>query len=749
MRVRVLMWFVVGFTVACAVGVYLVSGMFLALLALFALAAAIPLFFIKDTLCRITAIVLFGLAVGFGWLWGYDSVYIAPARQQDTKNISATVTITDYSYDTRYGVAADGELTISDRDYKVRVYVTAVESLSPGDTVTGEFKLRLTTGDSSEGATYHQGKGIFFLAYADKNAVVTEGNDDAAVYFSVRLRRKITDLIDAAFPEDTLAFARALLLGDSTMLTYEEDTWFKISGIRHIIAVSGLHISILFSLVLMFSGHRRGMIALLGIPVLLLFAAIAGFTPSVVRACIMQLLVILALLFDKEYDPPTALSFAVLVMLGINPMTITSVSFQLSVGCLVGIFLFYQRLYDFFTGKVPQAKENTALGKALRWIFGSASVTLSAISVTTPLSAVYFGTVSLVGILTNILTLWLVSLVFYGIMLVCILGCVWMPGAQIAAWVLSWPIRYIQWIARILSGFSLSAVYTCSVYIVVWLIFCYVLLTVFLWGRRKHPALFAACMCFGLMLAVAASWIEPRLSNYRFTALNVGQGQCLLWQCDGKNYMVDCGGDTPESAADTAAAYLLSQGITHLDGLILTHYDEDHAAGVLPLLSRVKTKRLYLPDIPDEGEIRGSLEAAYRDRICWVDATQRMESGEGSVFFYPASDKITGNESSMCVLFQWQECDILVTGDRDTPGERALLATADLPDLEVLVVGHHGSKNSTCLELLHQTQPELAVISVGRDNSYGHPAADLLKRLELFGCSVWRTDLDKTIIIKG
>jgi competence protein ComEC len=148
--------------------------------------------------------------------------------------------------------------------------------------------------------------------------------------------------VESAFPADTAAFAKALLLGDSSGLNYELDTAFKLSGIRHIIAVSGLHVSILFSLMYILAGKRKVLTALLGIPVLFLFAAVAGFSPSIVRACVMQVLMIVAMLLDKEYDPPTALSFAVLLMLAVNPSAVTSVSLQLSVGCMMGIFMFSQ-----------------------------------------------------------------------------------------------------------------------------------------------------------------------------------------------------------------------------------------------------------------------------------------------------------------------------------------------------------------------------------------------------------------------
>lgn len=746
---RKLMWFAIGFAAACAAGIYLISDHWLLLLALFCLGLVIALAFLKTKRARVVMVALIGVTVGLGWLWCFDTYYISTARNYDGAKQDLCVTVTDYSYATQYGVAADGETILDGKTYKVRVYLSKNTPLLPGDMVTGTCKLRFTGFDGQEEATYHQGKGIFLLAYADDEAKIEKAENIPAKYFAVVLRHKILKLLDEAFPVDTVGFARALLLGDSSLLTYQEDTAFKVSGIRHVIAVSGLHVCILFSLLYLLVGRRRYLIALLGLPLLFVFGAVAGFTPSVVRACLMQALMILALLFNKEYDPPTALAFAVVVLLGVNPVTITSVSFQLSVGCMVGIFLFSGKIHDFLLQKtfLGPAKGNSLRAKLCRFVSGSVSVTLSAMVITTPLCAVYFGMVSIIGVVTNLLTLWLISFIFYGIMASAVTAALWLPLGQGLAWVVSWPMRYVVLTAKTLSAFPLAAVYTTSVYIILWLIFCYVLLAVFMLSKKKHPWLLLSCVSIGLLAAVTVGWIEPKLDTYRFTALDIGQGQCLLIQSEDEIYMIDCGGDDPKTAADIAAQQLLSQGITHLDGLILTHYDTDHAGGVAALLSRVPADTLYLPDSAEDAPLKEQLAASYSDKIAWIRENTVFSIANGSVSLYPAAED--ASESSMCILFQLENYDILITGDRDLSGERQLLATVELPDVEVLVAGHHGSKHATGLELLHVTMPEIVIISASADNSYGHPAPELLSRLELFQCQIYRTDQLGTITFRG
>lgn len=748
--VRKLMLFSIGFVLACVTGVYFFSGTWLLLTAAVCLGATIPLFFLKFRRVKITAVIMLGLSIGLLWNWGFDKIYLSDARQYDGKTVQSQVEITDYSYETDYGIAADGKISLAGRMYRVKLYIYESQGLKPGDRVTGSFRLRYTADGGEKAPTYHQGKGIFLLAYGREELQLSPAETIPAKYFPANARQAILQLLDQTFPEDTLGFARALLLGDSSKLSYEVDSVFQTSGIRHVIAVSGLHVSILFSLVYLFGGRNKVLGVVLGIPVLVFFAAIAGFTPSIVRACSMQALMLVSLLVDKEYDPPTALAFSALVMLAVNPLTVTSVSFQLSVSCMIGIFLFSNRIHDYIlSGKRREAAKGKSIkARLLRGLVGSVSVTLGTMVTTTPLCTYYFDNISLVSILTNLLTLWVISFIFYGIIAACIAGAIWLPLGRAIGWCICWPIRYVIAAAKLLSKVPLAAVYTKNVYIVVWLILCYVLLAAFLRSKKKHPILLGSCMSVMLCIAVIAAWLEPRLDPYRFTVLNVGQGQCLLLQSGSKTYMIDCGGDSPEQVADEAAATLLGYGILRLDGIILTHYDADHAAGTDYLLSRISAEKLYLPVSGDTDEML-HYARRYTDSIQWISDDTQFTDGKISISLFPADTEATGNESSMSVLCQVENCDILITGDTNAAGERRLLEKQTLPDLEVLVVGHHGSKTATTLELLHATAPDIAVISVSAENNYGHPARETLDRLRLFGCTIFRTDEMGTVIIKG
>lgn len=746
---RKLMWFAIGFVISCVLGLFVLYANWLLIAAAVALLAGIGMCFVKKLPCNIIAAVLLGFFVGTVWVVVYNHIYLQPARIHDGKTVSASVEISDYSYETKYGIAAAGTLSLEEKDFRVLVYLNEIESLSPGDRVSGEFKLRFTSEGGENEATFHPGKGILLLAYESGEISLQRADVVPEKYFAAQLRKDIIDILDKIFPEDTLGFARALLLGDSAKLSYETDTAFKVSGIRHIIAVSGLHVSILFALIYSLCVKHRVITAVVGLPVLLLFAAIAGFTPSVSRACIMQALIVLAILLNKEYDPPTALAFAVLVILFCNPLAITSVSLQLSTGCVAGIFIFGEKIRTYFVRLLRCPKGMSYRSRLTRWFASSVSVTLSAVIITTPLCAYYFGMVSVVGVITNLVTLWVVSFIFYGIMLTCILGALWLPIGKMVAMVISWLMRYVMLVAKVFSSIPMAAVYTCSVYIVIWLMASYIFLGIYLLMKKKRPALLASCVLGCLCAALILSWVEPRLDNYRVTVLDVGQGQSIILQVADRHYLVDCGGDRAEEAADVAAEQLLSQGITKLDGVIVTHFDVDHADGIPYLLTRVKVDTLYLPAIQDDGSVKAMLTQQYSDKICWIRKETVLEGDWGKISLFPGDKRTDENESGLCILFQPGNCDILITGDRNTVGERALLNQTNLPELELLIVGHHGANSSTGFELLRATRPKKAIISVGADNSYGHPAKEVLSRLERFGCQVLRTDQNGTIIYKG
>lgn len=747
---RIILWLAIGAVIACITGIYFITGWWLLLIAAGCLVVAVPLRFLKVKLCRLFSIALLGCAIGLVWFWGFDHFYLSTARQYDGKMVETKVEVIDYSYATDYGYGTDGRIQLGNRKYRIRFYSDG-ESYAPGDVVEGKFSLRFTASGGEQAATYHQGKSIFLLANCNEPLQVEKCEKLPMRHWIAGMRRGICNAIDEAFPEDTEGFARALLLGDSSKLSRQEDEAYADSGIRHVIAVSGLHVSILCTMLYIATAEEKVSTLLFGIPMLILFAALAGFTPSVMRAVVMQGLLMIGLSLDKEYDPPTALGFSVLIMLAVNPLVITSVSFQLSAGCTIGILLFSGRIHHYLLKHTPlgPAKGKSRKAKMTRRFVSSVSISLSAVIVTTPLCALYFGKISLVGLITNLLALWVVSFIFCGIMTAGLLAVIWKPLGQIAGWIISWPIRYVQLVAKLLSKIPYAAVYTSDIYVVVWLIFAYILLFTLLHNKNKRPFLTLGCIGFGLIVCLVFSGLEQKDTRYSVMALDVGQGQSILLQSGDQAYLVDCGGDSGGMVADTVKQAMRSERIDKLDGVILTHYDADHTNGLLPLLEEIEVECLYLPDVPSETDIKERILNRWGHKAIMVDSDLVLEIPDGKLTIFGPEILSTGNNNSLCILYQVSDCDILITGDRTIAGEIALLEHAQLPKLEILIVGHHGSETSTSMELLEALQPEDVVISVGKDNRFGHPAKAALLRLWMYDCRVWRTDLNGTIRFEG
>ena len=405
---RKLMWFALGFGCACALCGYLFAQWLLFLGAAAAIMSAVLLLFCREKrVLRIIGVVLLGLYIGIGWWSVYDQWILASPGKLDGSVVNVSMTVLDEGFETDYGTAADVELIIDGHAYRVRAYLDGDVYLWPGDIVSGSFQLKTASANL-------RGKNIFLTASQLGEMRVTSALSMPLRHYPAVWRARLLQRIDAIFPEDTAGFAKALILGERADIDYETNNAFRLSGISHIIAVSGLHVSILVALLYFLTGRNRFLSALIGIPCLFGFAAMAGFSPSITRACIMQCLMLVALLFNREYDAPTALGFAGLCILVANPSAILSVSFQLSFGCMIGIFLFSERIYQYLMERIVTERKFTSRLK--RWFAASLSITLGANIVTTPLVAYYFGAVSIVSVLTNLATLWAVSLIFYGVL---------------------------------------------------------------------------------------------------------------------------------------------------------------------------------------------------------------------------------------------------------------------------------------------------------------------------------------------
>ncbi|MCL2402254.1 MAG: ComEC/Rec2 family competence protein, partial [Oscillospiraceae bacterium] len=445
------------------------------------------------------------------------------------------------------------------------------------------------------------------------------------------------------------------------------------------------------------------------------------------------------------------------------PYSAGSIGLQLSFSATVGLILFTPRIHLVFTNALRRTKlyDKSIRAHVLRVITSSLSTTFGAILLTIPLTAIHFGRVAIASPITNLLTLWAVSIAFTFGMVASVLGFIFMPLGAVVAYPVTIAARYTLDVARAMATLPFASVYSSNTMIVAWLVYVYAMFitfTVFLRARVRQylcPACLAViALCVVLLITPLVSEASA-IDGKAVTVLDVGQGQSIVITSGEYTVMIDCGSMSGERAGAIAHEFLMNQGRTTIDVLILTHFHSDHVNGVEYLLTRTSVAAMAIPD-PDGSYMshvaHDMIDFARRrgTDIIYVTETLQISLGDAVLMLYPPLDEGDENERGLSILSMCGMSDFraLVTGDMNAASERALLRFAHIPQIDMLVVGHHGSRRSTSEELLYVTRPSLAVISVGR-NSFGHPTYEVLTRLEAHGIPVLRTDISGNVTVTG
>lgn len=613
--------------------------------------------------------------------------------------------------------------------------------------VTGTLYLADRVGEDE--LTYFSAKGLTLRVYANTAERLAAPEGLPVRYWPLQASRRLGDTLRERLGPRRGGLAAALVTGDKSGLEGYFQAMSRRAGLAHIIVVSGMHVSILAALVTLLVGrHRKGGVVLI---LLLLcgFALMAGGTPSAWRAVILCGAGLAAPLVGRENDPPTSLLTALMLLLIWNPFSAASVGLQLSFAAVAGIEYLAPRLLKRW---VPHRPKGASKGKRFLWrckraVLETLAVTLGAILFTTPISACYFGTVSLVGPVSNLLTLWAVSDAFA----LSALAALPLVGGVFGALAIPF-LEYLLWAVPGLGALPFASVTLTSPYYAMGFaaVYALILLNLFWPAKGKGVRVPALCGVLLVCVSVGLTRLEYARSNLSVAVLDVGQGQSVCLTKDGTAVLVDCGG-TGGDAGDTAADYLADLGRTKLDLLVLTHYHADHAGGVPELMKRLKVERVLLPDVTAEDPLRREILALAREegaKVDFITADTTLPLGaDGTLALYAPLGDGGANETGLSVLASAEGYDVLLTGDMNAVVERRLVKYGNLPDVELLVVGHHGSKYSSGPELLEAVRPETAVISVGRNNSYGHPAPETLFRLEEAGAQIYRTDLTGPVVI--
>jgi competence protein ComEC len=628
-----------------------------------------------------------------------------------------------------------------------------------------------------------------------------------------RLRLKMKERIHAVCPEKEASVLCDLLLGDKEGIDKETKELYQNNGIAHILSISGLHISILgmgcFSLLRKLR-CRHIPAALASAGILILYLIMSGMSVSATRAVGMFVIRMLAFPAKRTEDPLTSLSVMAAGVLILDPGSIRNVSFLLSYGAALGIYTFLPSLNVLvFTGKEKQRfYEEDTLKKRLRDLsrkIASAALhsfvsSLGIILFTLPVQLYFFYRVSIYAVFLNLLILPCMSLlVFSGMILMvpglgfvgklsCLLLSIfeflcrcaeklpnhnWNPGRPGMAFI---ALYYMIVIALIITGRMVSAFRK-----------GYILdMLPYFSGKGKRrirkvngitqkaddgrirPAFILTVLCSALMLVLIAFPLPVRNSC---TQLYIGQGNCNVMITDaGEVYIFDGGSSSERNTGQyIILPFLRCNGLSTVDGIFISHSDEDHINGVLELMENADTWNLNIRGVYITPQMRsdGSANTEHLLKACaaagvpvtCISAGDAWKSGD--TYFtclHPASTYIPEdpNAGSMCILAEFHahavsepgespgtSFSLLIPGDVQESGETALAEAINTAlggrRLDIYITAHHGSSGTTTDDFLEAARPRLAVNSAGLDNRYGHPHPETLERLKNAGCTYLTT----------
>ena len=562
--------------------------------------------------------------------------------------------------------------------------------------------------------------------------------------FLQEIRQKAETILDEAAGAYAGIF-QAMILGERGNLDAETKMQYQMAGIMHILAISGLHISFVgmgFFRLLKKAGAGNGVAGAVSAFLIYAYGIVTGGSVSAMRAVGMFLVLVGAGIAGRSYDLLSAMALSAIVLLLDAPAYLYNVSFLLSFGAVIGIGALTPEICSLLNLKKRTAK--SLAGSVIVWL------------ITLPIALHAYGEVSLAGVILNLLVLptsgiVLASGIFalpVGIFVIEIAKRVVFPGKCVLflyeklCEVVGW-IPHSTWIA------GSPQLWQCAVY--------YVMLGVAFmgvkWGKK------AASVAL-VILAVVFLGYHSR-NGLTITCLDIGQGDCcVLKMPGGENFLIDGGSSNKKNTAVCQILpYLKNQGIATLDGIFVSHTDQDHISGIEELLelcaqnlATVRVKNLILPDWNTTGEEYEKLKMLAEQTGILVQTAREgnlLKTKEAQIEILAPENGADGsdtNEDGMVMEVHFGKFRGLFTGDIGAETEKKLLDSME--DVDFLKVAHHGSKYSTCQGFLDVVSPEIAVISCSAKNTYGHPSADTIKKLEDCGAQVEYTMKNGAITVR-
>lgn len=580
--------------------------------------------------------------------------------------------------------------------------------------------------------SYYLAEGISYQMFS-KGVAVAERNYSPYFDGIYRIRLLASELLGQMCEPEDLGVFQAAILGEKVELEDSVRELYQRNGIAHLLAISGLHISVVglgaYGL-LRKAGLGYGGAGLAGVVLIVSYGVLTGGSASVVRAVVMVMICMLAEYLGRSYDMLSAAALIGLLLLLESPYRLQQAGFQLSFGAVAAIGGVTPWLIDML--KPRKWLEPLAAGIAIQMV-------------TYPVIVYHFFQYPVYGIFLNLLVVPLMVYVILSGIGGIILGMVSLRLGTAALGMGHYILAWYLWLCERWDSIPGSN-------LVIgrptwWQIGGYVLVMAGMllwlhgqpaaWRLRKWAVLVGGCVAGFFFL-----WQIP-VQGLEVTFLDVGQGDGICIRTSNAVVLVDGGSSSHKSLGKSSMEpYLKSQGISRVDYAIVSHGDKDHTSGLEYLLEKngeIKIDHLILPWLGRQGKeymTLVELMEAHGGQVHWMKKGERIQAGELVItcVYHGNEARIKDkNEHSLGLYVKYGQAGMLLTGDMSSEGEAEMIRDEEMPwgkgQIQVLKAAHHGSKYSTSQDFLRWINPSLAVISCGEGNSYGHPHKETLERL--------------------
>ena len=680
---------------------------------------------------------------------GYVSILENKYSKISDMPIKEMVTIISDIQEKEYKKVCTAKIVRNNKKILINIKMSQdIPSIEYGDSlyIEGEFK-QPEEARNYKGYNYKQylkTKKIIGTVELEKVKILKSSNGS----FIHNIQKYIRDTINGTLTDEEGNLLLAILLGDKDKLSEDIQESFKTSNLSHMLAVSGAHVSYIIlglTYVLQNSiiGKKNGKIVC--IIFLLAFMAITNFTPSVTRACIMAILTLFSSIIYRKSDVYTNISVAALITLIFNPYSLLDLGFQLSYGGTIGIIIFIKR--------IQEKKSNS---KVINYIKQMALVSIYANIIIIPIMMYHFNTVSFTFIISNIMASPILGIIVITGFLFIIASITVKPLTRLIAIFIKPILSILIKISQICSKLPFSNILVVTPYMFN-VISYYAIILYCIKSKKNNKCKIIICLLIVLILINFIIYIFPQ--KLRIFFIDVGQGDStLIITPDKKTVLIDGGGsDSFDVGEKVLLPYLLDRRILKIDYVLISHFDTDHCGGILTIMEKVKVKNIIISEQAEHSENYERFKKLMihkKIRLIEVKKGDKIKIGRYSEFkiLFQTSRLLSENplnNNSIVAQFNYNNFKMLFTGDIEKLAEQQILKTEKAEiRADILKVAHHGSKTSSIPEFIKAVRPKIALIGVGKNNTFGHPNQQTIKNLENIKCRIYRTDLQGEIIIK-